>query len=164
MPPVAEPPVIEPQAFDTVEAFEARVGTLLGTSGWIQIDQSRIDLFAEATDDRQWIHIDPERAAAESPYGTTVAHGYLTLSMLPRILAEAFVLRPKTAGINYGLNKVRFIAPVPVGARIRGRVMLEEVTRQDPDRIRARFAVTVELEGSDKPACIAQAIAVYVVG
>ncbi len=153
----------EPRVFETVEAFQACVGQPIGTSGWIDISQARIDLFAEATDDRQWIHIDVVRSTAESPYGTTIAHGYLTLSMMPRILAEAFVLQPKTTGINYGLDKVRFIAPVPAGARIRGRVLLEDLVPQGPDRIRAHFNVSIEIEGADKPACVAQAIAVYVV-
>lgn len=152
-----------PRVFETVEAFEACVGQEIGTSGWIEMDQARIDLFAEATEDRQWIHLDRARAERESPYGTTIAHGYLTLSMLPRITAEAYDLRPRTTGINYGLDKVRFIAPVPSGSRIRGRVVLDQVVRQKPDTIRAHFTVTVEVEGGDKPACVAQAIAVYIV-
>lgn len=149
--------------FDTVDAFEACVGKEIGVSDWIEISQSRIDMFAEATDDRQWIHIDVGRSRRESPYKTTIAHGYLTLSMLPRMMSEAFALVPRTTGINYGLDKVRFIAPVPAGARIRGRVTLERVVRQKPDTIRAHFSTTVEIEGADKPACVAQAIAVYIV-
>ena len=153
----------DPRVFETVEAFEACVGGEIGSSDWIEIDQTRIDLFAEATDDHQWIHVDRERAAADSPYGTTIAHGYLTLSMLPRITSEAFDLKPRTTGINYGLDKVRFISPVPSGARIRGRVVLDQVVRQKPDTIRAHFTVTVEVEGGDRPACVAQAIAVCIV-
>lgn len=152
------------RVFETVEAFEACAGQEIGVSEWIAIEQSRIDLFAEATDDRQWIHLDVPRARTESPYGTTIAHGYLTLSMLPRMTSEVFDLKPRTAGINYGLDKVRFIAPVPAGARIRGRVALDTVVRQKPDTIRAHFTVTVEIEGGAKPACVAQAIAVYIVG
>lgn len=153
----------DPRVFETVEAFEACIGQEIGVSGWVEIDQARIDMFAEATDDRQWIHIDVPRAKAESPYGTTIAHGYLTLSMLPRMMAEAYTLKPRTTGINYGLDKVRFIAPVPAGAKIRGRVVLDQVVRQKPDTIRGHFTITVEVEGGDKPACVAQAIAVYIV-
>lgn len=153
----------EPAVFETVEAFEACVGREVGVSGWIEIDQARIDLFAEATEDRQWIHIDVPRAKAESPYGTTIAHGYLTLSMLPRMMAEAFTLKPRTAGINYGLDKVRFIAPVPSGSKVCGRVVLDRVVRQKPDTIRGHFTVTVEIDGAEKPACVAQAIVVYIV-
>lgn len=152
-----------PRVFDTVAAFEACIGEEIGVSGWIEMDQARIDLFAEATEDRQWIHIDRVRAEAESPYGTTIAHGYLTLSMLPRIAAEAFNLKPRTTGINYGLDKVRFIAPVPVGSRIRGRVALDGVERRKPDTIRVRLTVTIEVEGGDKPACIAEAILMWIV-
>jgi acyl dehydratase len=152
-----------PRVFETVDALEACVGGELGVSGWIEIDQSRIDLFADATDDHQWIHVDRDRAAAESPYGATIAHGFLTLSMVPRMLSEAFTLAPRKTGINYGLDKVRFVAPVPAGARIRGRVGLERLERQKPDTIRAHYAVTVEIEGAEKPACVAQTIAVYIV-
>ncbi|MEQ8586991.1 MAG: MaoC family dehydratase [Thalassobaculaceae bacterium] len=152
-----------PRVFDTVAAFEACIGEEIGVSGWIEMDQARIDLFAEATEDRQWIHIDRVRAEAESPFGTTIAHGYLTLSMLPRIAAEAFHLKPRTTGINYGLDKVRFIAPVPAGSRIRGRVALEGVERRKPDTIRVRLTVTIEVEGGDKPACIAEAILMWIV-
>ncbi|SDF04620.1 MULTISPECIES: MaoC family dehydratase [Thalassobaculum] len=153
----------DPRSFDTVEALEACVGEELGVSDWIEMSQSRILRFADATDDRQWIHLDEVRAEAESPYGTTVAHGYLTLSMLPRITAEVFTLKPRVAGINYGLDKVRFLAPVPSDSRIRGRVVLDRVLRQKPDTIRVHLTVTVEIEGGDKPACVAEAIALYIV-
>lgn len=155
--------MVSGRSFDTVEALEACVGEELGVSDWIEISQSRIYRFADATDDRQWIHLDPVRAAAESPYGTTVAHGYLTLSMLPRITAEVFSLKPRVAGINYGLDRVRFIAPVPADSRIRGRVVLDQVVRQKPDTIRVHMTVTVETERGDKPACVAAAIAQYIV-
>jgi len=155
--------VPDPRVFETVDAFEACTGQEIGVSGWIPMEQSRIDLFAEATEDRQWIHLDVSRARAESPYGTTVAHGYLTLSMLPRMMSEVYALTPRVAGINYGLDKVRFLAPVTAGARIRGRVALDRVVRQKPDTIRAHLTVTVEIEDGDKPACVAEAIAVYIV-
>ena len=153
----------DPRSFDTVEALEACIGEEIGVSGWIEMSQSRIDRFADATEDRQWIHLDRERAKAESPYGTTVAHGYLTLSMLPRITSEVFSLTTRVAGINYGLDRVRFIAPVPSDGRIRGRVVLDQVVRQKPNTIRVHLTVTVEIEGGDKPACVACAIAQYIV-
>lgn len=152
----------DPRSFDTVEALEACVGEEIGVSGWIEMSQSRIDRFADATDDHQWIHVDGVRADTDSPYGTTVAHGYLTLSMLPRITAEVFTLTPRVAGINYGLDKVRFLAPVPSDSRIRGRVVLDRVQRQKPDTIRVHLTVTVEVEGGEKPACVAEAIALYI--
>ena len=155
--------MVNPRSFETVEALEACVGEEIGVSDWIEISQSRIFRFADATDDRQWIHLDQTRAEAESPYGTTVAHGYLTLSMLPRITAEVFTLKPRVAGINYGLDRVRFIAPVLADNRIRGRVALDQVVRQKPDTIRVHMTVTVEVEGGEKPACVAAAIAQYIV-
>ncbi|WPZ33515.1 MaoC family dehydratase [Thalassobaculum sp. OXR-137] len=153
----------DPRSFETVEALEACVGEEIGVSGWIEMSQSRILRFADATDDRQWIHLDQTRAEAESPYGTTIAHGYLTLSMLPRITAEVFTLKPRVAGINYGLDRVRFIAPVPAESRIRGRVVLDQVVRVKPDTIRVHMTVTVETDQGDKPACVASAIAQYIV-
>lgn len=155
--------MVSGRTFSTVEDLEACVGEEIGVSDWIEMSQSRILRFADATDDRQWIHLDQARAEAESPYGTTVAHGYLTLSMLPRITSEVFTLKPRVAGINYGLDKVRFIAPVPAESRIRGRVVLDQVARVKPDTIRVHMTVTVEIEGGDKPACVAAAIAQYIV-
>ena len=107
--------------------------------------------------------MDPARAAAEAPFGGTIAHGYLTLSLLPRIFSEAFDLAPKVTGINYGLDRVRFITPVRSGSRIRGRVVLNALEQEGRDRIKVTFVVTVEIEGVDKPACIATAIALYLV-
>lgn len=154
---------VTPRRFDTVQAMAAEVGQNIGSSGWITIDQERIDRFADATDDHQYIHVDPARAAAEAPFGGTIAHGYLTLSLLPRIFSEAFDLAPKVTGINYGLDRVRFITPVRSGSRIRGRVVLNALEQEGRDRIKVTFVVTVEIEGVDKPACIATAIALYLV-
>lgn len=146
---------------DSIEALEARVGDELGTSGWIEITQDRVDRFAGATDDRQWIHVDVGRARRESPYGGPVAHGFLTLSLLPRMIGEALRFAPKKTGINYGLDRVRFVAPVRVGARIRGRVALRSVERRDAHTLQVGFTVTVEIEGSEKPACAAESVVRY---
>ena len=126
-------------------------------SDWFEIDQARVDEFARATDDPQWIHVDPERAAA-GPFGTTIAHGFLTLSLVVPLFGQAL---PPLEGygmtLNYGLNRVRFTSPVPVGSRIRGRFDVEEV-EDVAHGVQARVAVTIELEGQEKPACVAEAL------
>ena len=143
-------------AVAALDAIRARVGSEVGVSGWIAIDQPRIDAFAETTEDRQFIHTDPD-AAARTPFGGTVAHGFLTLSMLSRMAADATILpdRLKVA-VNYGLDRVRFIAPVRSGARIRGRFVLDSVEEKAPGQVLMRHSVTVEIEGEDKPALTAQ--------
>ena len=126
-------------------------------SGWRELDQARIDLFAQATDDPQWIHVDPARAAA-GPFGTTIAHGFLTLSLVVPLFEEALPpLEGYALTVNYGLNRVRFTAPVPVGSRIRGRFRVEAVD-EIPGGEQVTVAATVELEGSEKPACVAEAL------
>lgn len=145
----------QPTTF-TMESLRTAAGTDLGVSRWIDVGQDRIDAFAEATEDRQWIHIDPQRAA-NGPYGTTIAHGYLTLSLLPPMMADLIAITDASARINYGLNKVRFPAPVPAGSRIRAHakiVSVDEVTGGLQIVVRA----TIEREGGDKPACIAEYI------
>ena len=134
----------------------ARIGTEVGVSGWIVIDQARIDAFADATEDRQFIHVDPD-AATRTPFGGTVAHGFLTLSLLSRMAAEAMLV-PATLkmAVNYGLDRVRFIAPVRSGKRIRGRFVLDSVEEKAPGQLLIRHTVTVEIEGEDKPALTAQ--------
>lgn len=139
----------------------AAVGTELGVSDWLTVDQSRIDLFAEATGDHQWIHVDVPRAAAESPYGTTIAHGFLTLSLIPALSKQCFVVDNARMGVNYGLNKVRFIAPVPAGARVRVRSFLVEVDRIDETTVHLTVRHTVEVDGADKPAAVAEMIGRY---
>jgi len=132
------------------------MGTEVGVSGWLTIDQPRIDAFAEATEDRQFIHVDPE-AAANTPFGGTVAHGFLSLSMLSRMGAEAMLIPDRvTMAGNYGLDRVRFIAPVPAGKRIRGRFVLDSIEERAPGQLLVRHSVTVEIEGVDKPALTAQ--------
>jgi acyl dehydratase len=131
----------------------------VGTSDWILVDQERINGFAETTEDHQWIHTDPGRAAA-GPFGTTVAHGYLTLSLAPPMLAGAVQVEEFTAALNYGLNKVRFPAPVPVGSRVRGHVSLVSAAPRGT-RVEVVYGLTVELEGSERPACIAELVGLY---
>ncbi|WP_051022243.1 MaoC family dehydratase [Nocardia pneumoniae] len=140
----------------TMETLRTATGAELGVSDWIEIDQRRIDAFADATEDRQWIHVDPERAAA-GPYGTTIAHGYLTLSLLPPIIGQIFRIADAAARINYGVNKIRFPAPVPSGSRIRGRARLASV-EEVAGGLQVILAVTVEREGGDKPVCVAETV------
>ncbi len=131
-------------------------GEELGVSEWVAVTQERIDLFADASGDRQWIHVDPERAA-DGPFGATVAHGYLTLSMLPLLGAQVYAFAGDVARVNYGLNKVRFVTPVKVNSKIRDRVELLSVEDIDKGQ-RATLQHTVEIKGSDKPACVAETV------
>ncbi len=142
--------------FQSADELKAGVGTHLGYSDWMTIDQTRINTFAEATGDHQWIHVDPERAK-DGPFGATIAHGYLTLSITNLFLPELLVVPTATAGVNYGANKIRFPAPVPVGSRIRMGCALLEVT-DVPGGVQVVTRNTVEIEGSDKPACVVEAI------
>lgn len=145
------------KVYATLQELQGRVGEELGVSDWITVDQAQIDAFANATGDHQWIHIDPLRAAA-GPFGATVAHGFLTLSLLPRMAASAFEVQDTRMGVNYGLNRVRFPAPVPVGSRLRGRFTL---VRYEPLDGGAQLTteVTMEREGSTKPVCVAESVA-----
>jgi len=140
----------------TLEDIRARVGEEVGVSSWLTMDQERITAFAETTEDRQFIHVDPD-AAAQTPFGGTVAHGFLTLSMLSRMAAESMLV-PDTLkmAVNYGFERVRFIAPVRSGKRIRGRFVLDSVGEKAPGQLLMRHNVTVEIEGEDKPALTAQ--------
>lgn len=143
-------------AFAQLEDLRAAAGTEIGYGPWIEITQERIDRFAEATDDHQWIHVDPERAAA-GPFGGTVAHGYLTLSLVPALTAGITAVDGVTMGVNYGLNKVRFPAPVPAGSRVRARVELLSVD-DVPGGVQLICRITVERDGGDKPACVAETV------
>jgi acyl dehydratase len=139
-----------------IDELIALAGTETGVSRWFTIDQQRIDAFAEITEDRQFIHIDPEAARA-SPFGGTIAHGFLTLSMLSALAIDALpTIEGRAMGVNYGFDKLRFLSPVPVGARIRGRFRLESVTARSPTEFLSRNSVTVEIEGAAKPALIAE--------
>jgi acyl dehydratase len=135
--------------------MEALVGAEIGLSRWFEVSQQRIATFADATDDNQWIHVDAERAARESPFGGTVAHGFLTLSLLPAMLEDAIRMLDVTMALNYGLDKVRFPAPVPAGSRVRGRIVLAALDRVEGGA-QLRLNVTVEREGGGKPACVAE--------
>lgn len=146
----------EPRIFTSADELTAAVGEQLGHSDWLEIDQKRIDLFAEATGDHQWIHVDPEKAAT-GPFGTTIAHGYLTLSLLPTLVPQVMRVDQAKMGINYGTNKVRFPAPVPVGSRLRATAVVKEVTEAGGG-IQVTTAVTVEREGGDKPVCVAESV------
>ena len=145
------------KSFKNLSEMQAMVGEHVGTSDWITVTQERINLFADATGDHQWIHIDPERAA-KGPFGTTIAHGFLTLSLLPEMNASAMEVLDTRMGVNYGLGKVRFPAPVPVGSRLRGHFKL---TKFEPLEGGAQLTVevTMEREGSDKPVCVAESLA-----
>jgi len=134
----------------------ALIGEELGVSDWIEITQKRIDTFADATDDHQWIHCDPERAA-RGPFGTTIAHGYLTLSLVIPMLEQLFVIENKTTSINYGLEKVRFTAPVPVGSRIRLSASLLDAS-EVPSGVQVTLNCVVEIEGQDRPGCVATVV------
>ena len=138
-----------------IEEIQQRVGGEIGVSDWILVDQARIDAFADDTEDHQFIHVDPQ-AAAKTPFGGTIAHGFLTLSLLSRMAADA-MLRPDTMrmGVNYGFEKVRFLAPVRSGRRVRGRFVLTQFEEKRPGQWQFTHQVTVEIEGEDKPALIA---------
>ena len=147
---------------ETPQQLKEFVGQEIAVTNWLEITQERISAFAEATDDRQWIHVDGERARRESPFGSTVAHGFLTLSLLSHFVREAVEIRQRRMVINYGLNRVRFPAPVRVGARVRARVTLT-AAESVPDGVEATYHVVVEVEGSDKPCCAADWIVRYYV-
>jgi acyl dehydratase len=134
----------------------SRVGQEVGVSAWLEIAQDRIDLFAKATEDFQWIHIDQERAK-QSPFGTTIAHGFLTLSMLPRLSDSAFEISDRKMGVNYGLNKLRFTAPVPAGSKIRARFTLTKV-EDIAGGVQTTWNVVIEREGGDKPVMVAETL------
>ena len=139
-----------------IRDLESRVGQEIAVSPWVAIAQERIDLFAKATEDFQWIHVDSARAKA-SPFGSTIAHGFLTLSMLPKLTESTFEFSDRKMGVNYGLNKVRFTAPVPAGAKIRGRFTLAKFEKLEGG-VQTTWSVTVEREGSDKPVMVAETI------
>ncbi|WP_251092731.1 MaoC family dehydratase [Streptomyces sp. Caat 7-52] len=149
----------EPRTFTSPDELRAAVGEQLGPTEWLEIDQKRIDLFAEATGDHQWIHVDPEKAAA-GPFKTTIAHGYLTLSLLPLFGPQLIRVEGVKMGVNYGTNKVRFPSPVPVGSRLRATAKIsgvEDVT----GGVQVAVVFTVEREGGDKPACVAESVSRY---
>lgn len=149
----------EPRIYTSARELRDGVGEQLGHSDWLEVEQDRIDRFAEATGDHQWIHVDPERAK-DGPFGTTIAHGYLTLSLLPALVPQVMRVEGMKMGINYGTNKVRFPSTVPVGSRLRATAVLREV-EEVGGGVQVTAVVTVEREGSEKPACVAESVSRY---
>ncbi|MDT5092112.1 MAG: hypothetical protein QOH60_1475 [Mycobacterium sp.] len=146
------------KVISSVDEAESLVGQELGVGEWHEVDQKRINEFADVTGDHQWIHIDTERAKTESPYGTTIAHGFLTLSMIPAMSKDNFRVENAKMAINYGLNKVRFLAAVPSGGRIRARSELVEAAKAGEGMVNLTVRQTIELDGSEKPAAVADTI------
>ena len=151
---------ITPRTFTGVADLKAAIGEDLGSGDWLEITQERIDAFAEATGDHQWIHVDAEKAAA-GPFGTTIAHGYLTLSLLPLLAGSIFTVEGPKLVINYGANKVRFVTPVTVGSRIRSNAVITSV-EETPKGVNMVVRNTIEIEGVEKPACVAENVRVLV--
>lgn len=148
--------------FTSLEDYRSAVGSELGVSGWLTVDQERVELFADATGDHQWIHVDQARAAT-TPWGGTVAHGFLTLSLGPRLLEDIYVVEGVASVVNYGLNHVRFPAALPVGARVRAHAKLVEVA-DHPAGMRSTTAVIIEADGVGRPVCVADFVAVLMPG
>ena len=146
------------KTFQTLADLAALVGQEVAVSDWITITQQQVNQFAEATGDHQWIHVDVERAKA-GPFGAPIAHGFLTLSLLPRFFESSFEIVESKMGVNYGLNKVRFMAPVPVGSRLRARMKLLKCDPVDNNGVQMTWEVSIEREGSGKPVCVAESIA-----
>ena len=145
---------------ENLDVLPAWIGQEVACSDWLSVDQARIQRFADATGDQQWIHTDPDRAQLESPYKTTVAHGYLTLSLLPYLLESCLRIDGVGMAVNYGLDRVRFPAPLPAGQRVRARLTLERL-QSVAGGVQAHWVATVELEHSEKPACVAQMLVRY---
>lgn len=148
------------KVFSGLDEFVAAQGSELGPTEWTEITQERVNLFADATDDHQWIHVDPEKAAS-GPFGGTIAHGLLTLSLLPHFTHQLYRVDNVKLAVNYGYNKVRFITPVRVGAKVRARAAITDVAQLD-GAVQATMTVTVEIEGSEKPAAVAESIVRFI--
>ncbi|MBQ0822877.1 MaoC family dehydratase [Microvirga sp. HBU67558] len=147
--------------FRDFDEIKAAVGTEVGVSDWIDVTQERIDQFARATGDDQWIHVDVDRARHELPVGTTIAHGLLTLSFAPVFVRSVMHLEGVTNTLNYGANRIRYLAPVPAGSRLRGRVSIAAAQDAPRDGLRVTYGVTIEIENRERPACMAELIAVH---
>jgi acyl dehydratase len=145
------------RTLDSLAELPALVGQEVAVSDWLAVTQEQINRFAQATGDHQWIHVDVERAKA-GPFGAPIAHGFLTLSLLPKFFESAFEIRDSRLGVNYGLNKVRFTSPVPVGSRLRGRIKLLACQPIEHNGMQMTWQVTVEREGADKPVCVAESL------
>ena len=153
------------QIIENIDALQALVGEEVGVSDWLLIDQARINQFADATEDHQWIHVDVNRATTESPFGSTVAHGFLTLSLIPHLGGMVDAMEPAYPGlklaINYGLNRVRFPNPVTSGSNVRSRTKLVGVDKINDECFQVVGEVTIEIEGQEKPACVAEMVSRY---
>ena len=147
--------------FKDFDELKAAAGTDVGVSDWVEVTQERIEQFAQATGDNQWIHVDVERAARESPVGKTIAHGLLTLSFAPLFIRSATHIEGLTSTLNYGANRVRYVTPVPAGSRLRGRVKIVSAEDAPSGGLRVTYGLTIELEGSERPACVAEVIGVH---
>jgi acyl dehydratase len=153
---------VPPTLIASVQTLKDFTGREIAVSDWLTITQERINLFAEATEDRQWIHVDRERAERESPFKSTIAHGFLTLSLIAHFMQQAIKIQtPLRMAVNYGLNRVRFTSPVRSGARIRARIVLLSTKDIAPDAVEVVYTVTIESEGSEKPCCVAESIVRY---
>jgi acyl dehydratase len=146
--------------FETINDYAAQIGKEIGVSDWVLVDQDRINKFADATGDHQWIHVDVERAKKDMPGGKTIAHGYLTLSLIPFLTKKIAHVKKVSRGINYGSNKVRFTSPVPAGSRVRARQKLIAADPVQGNGIRFTAEITIEIEGQERPACIAEVMSI----
>ena len=144
-----------------VESLRDRIGTEVAVSGWTEVTQDLVDRFANATGDRQWIHVDRERAARESPFGSTIAHGFLTLSLVTTLLHDALTIGGIRMALNYGLNRVRFITPLPVGSRIRGRFTPAALSEASDGGVQVAWTVTIERQDAEKPCCVVEWLVRY---
>src|ERR1700759_2616125 len=147
--------------FNGLEELKAAVGTAIGVSDWLDITQERINKFAAATCDEQWIHVDQERAKAEMPGGMTIAHGLLSLSLTPMFIRSVMGLKGLKNTINYGADRIRYLAPVPAGSKLRGKVSIAEAEDVPPNGLRVHYRVVIELEGAQRPACVAELIGLH---
>ncbi|MBR0846423.1 MaoC family dehydratase [Bradyrhizobium diazoefficiens] len=149
------------RVFSSLEEIKAAVGTEIGVSDWVEVSQDRINQFAEATCDEQWIHVDQERAAKEMPGGKTIAHGLLSLALAPLFVRSVIGLKGLRNTLNYGADRIRYLAPVPAGSRLRGHVTVAAAEDVPPDGLRVNYHLVIEIEGGAKPACVADLIALH---
>jgi len=149
------------RVFNGFDGIKSAVGTEVGASDWIEISQDRINKFADATCDEQWIHVDEDRAKAEAPGGKTIAHGLLSLSLAPMFIRSVMALKGLKNTLNYGADRIRYLLPVPAGSRLRGRITIAEAEDVPPDGLRVNYHLVVEIEGGKRPACVAELIALH---
>ncbi len=147
--------------FADFAAVRGAIGTEIGVSDWLLVSQDRIDRFAEATGDDQWIHVDVERARHELPGGKTIAHGLLTLALVPAFFKNVLRIDGLQSSLNYGSNRIRYVTPVPAGSRLRGRISIADAVEEPPNGLRVTYQTTVEIEGGERPACVAETIALH---